>query len=98
MRLACYCHRLLHSVKLLLPEAVLEEIEKLYEVGKYHKSPNVFSLIAERLQVFSRAGISVLVGHVKVVQGSQNSPEPVWWSCSLGILGNACSKWQAQGT
>ena len=34
-----------------LPEAVLEEMEKVYEVGKHHKSPKVFSLIAERLQV-----------------------------------------------
>ena len=36
---------------MLLPEAVLEEMEKVYEVGKHHKSPKVFSLIAERLQV-----------------------------------------------
>ena len=36
---------------MLLPEVVLEEMEKVYEVGKYHKSPRVFSLIAERLQV-----------------------------------------------
>ena len=51
MRLACCHHRLLHSIKILLPEAVLEEMEKVYEVGKHHKSPKVFSLIAERLQV-----------------------------------------------
>ena len=44
-----YC--LLQCVKMLLPEAVLEEMEKVYEVGKHHKSPKVFSLIAERLQV-----------------------------------------------
>ena len=51
MRFAC-CHRcLLCSIKMLLPEAVLEEMEKVYEVGKHHKSPKVFSLIAERLQV-----------------------------------------------
>ena len=51
MRLACcHCH-LLHSIKISLPEAVLEEMEKVYEVGKHHKSPKVFSLIAERLQV-----------------------------------------------
>ena len=49
MQLACCCHCLLYSVKMLLPEAVLEEMEKVYEVGKHHKSPKVFSLIAERL-------------------------------------------------
>ena len=55
MRLA-FCHRrLLHSVKMSLPEAVLEEMEKEYEVGKHHKSPIVFSLIAERLQVHEMA-------------------------------------------
>ena len=51
MRLACCRRRLLYSIKMLLPEAVLEEMEKVYEVGKHHKSPKVFSLIAERLQV-----------------------------------------------
>ena len=50
MRLACCCHCLLHSGKMLLPEAVLEEMENVYEVGKHHKLPKVFSLIAERLQ------------------------------------------------
>ena len=51
MHLACCRCCLLYSVKMSLPEAVLEEMEKVYEVGKHHKSPKVFSLIAERLQV-----------------------------------------------
>ena len=55
MRLAC-CHRhFLCSIKMSLPEAVLEEMEKVYEVGKHHKSPKVFFLIAERLQVHELA-------------------------------------------
>ena len=84
-----------------LPEAVLEEMEKVCEVGKHHKSPKVFSLIDERLQgckvAFKNAEQAYQCWYVKVVQGPQNSPELVWWSCSLGILGSACSKWQAQG-
>ena len=51
MQLACCRCCLLYSVKMSLLEAVLEEMEKVYEVGKHHKSPKVFSLIAERLQV-----------------------------------------------
>ena len=49
--MACCRRRLLYSIKMSLPEAVLEEMEKVYEVGKHHKPPKVFSLIAERLQV-----------------------------------------------
>ena len=51
MLLACYHRHLLHVIKMSLPEAVLEEMEKMYEAGKHHKSPKVFSLIAERLQI-----------------------------------------------
>ena len=51
MQLACCRRYLLYSIKMSLPGAVLGEMEKVYEVGKHHKLPKVFSLIAERLQV-----------------------------------------------